>query len=263
MAASIGANDLHERLDLDLPNDELGRLAQTFDAMLARMEDAFARQTRFSGDAAHELRTPLTLMRGQIDLALNHPRTPDEYREALGQLDLDLARITSLVETLLALARADAGQLAPDLSPFDLADTIGTILDLYDDAATAAGIAMRGACQSLTVTADEDLIIQVLVNLVDNALAHTPPGGEIAIECVQQANLAVITVADNGSGIPEEHQDRVFDRFYRVGHTHQRGAGLGLAIARAIVERHGGTIHLASVEGTGTTIELRLPLAAF
>ena len=261
LAANIGANDLHERLNLALPNDELGRLAQTFDAMLERMEDAFARQTRFSGDAAHELRTPLTLMRGQIDLALNHPRTPAEYQEALGQLDLDLARITSLVETLLALSRADAGQLTPDLAPFDVAETIATVVEMYQSTACSSGITLRDASKPLTITADEDLVIQVLVNLVDNALAHTPPAGEITIGCEQRQHLAVIRVSDTGSGIPAEHQARVFDRFYRVTRSLQGGAGLGLAIARAIVENHGGAIRLESSESTGTTVELHLPIA--
>ncbi len=264
LAADIDARDLDARLDLDLPNDELGRLARTFDAMLARIEDAFERQRRFTGDAAHELRTPLSLMRSQIDLALTRPRSPEEYREALRDLDGDLERMTGLVASLLSLARADAGRLPIERAPFDLAETIAATLEQYRPFADDAGVALRDESVATPLVADEDLLVQVLVNLIANAVAHTPPGGVVTVGCRRVDMSARLWVSDTGHGIPIEHQARVFDRFYRVdvGRTRASGgAGLGLAICRAIAEAHGGTILLNSRPGHGAHVEMALPAA--
>jgi heavy metal sensor kinase len=263
LAAGIGASDLHARLNLTLPDDELGRLASTFDAMLARIEEAFERQRRFTGDAAHELRTPLSLMRSQVDLALARPRTVAEYEEALAELDQDLARMTGLVATLLSLARSDSGTLTLDRSDIDLADTIEIICEQYADAVEADGISLTASTEPTPINADEDLLIQVLVNLLDNALAVTPSEGSIEVTCRAEPNCgAHLQVRDNGPGIAPEHIGRIFDRFYRVdtGRTRGRGgAGLGLSICRAIVNAHGGEITVESTVGSGTTFDVRLP----
>ena len=262
LAARIGAGDLRSRLNLDLPNDELGRLARTFDAMLARIDDAFERQRRFTGDAAHELRTPLSLMRGQVDLALARPRSAGEYREALQAFDGDIERMTALVGTLLTLARSDAGQLALERAPFDLAETVHLVLEQYAPVAEEAGVALRSEATSAPLVADEDLLVQLLVNLIDNALAHTPDGGNVTAGCRAENDQIRLWVADSGEGIAPEHLPRVSDRFYRVdaGRTRERGGtGLGLAICKAIAEVHGGTIGLTSRMGSGTRVELVLP----
>jgi heavy metal sensor kinase len=261
-AATIGANDLHARLNLPLPDDEVGRLARTFDAMLARIEDAFERQRRFTGDAAHELRTPLSLMRGQVDLALSRPRSVEGYQAALRDLDEDLERMTGLVGTLLTLARADTGRLPLDPAPMDLAETIALLLEQYLSLADEAGVALLDESSPSPLVADQDLLIQILVNLLDNALAHTPAGGRITVGCRPEGDSVRCWVADTGSGIPPEHLSRVFDRFYRVDTGRARaqgGTGLGLAICKAIAETHGGTIRLESRVGRGTRVELRLP----
>ncbi len=139
----------------------------------------------FTGDAAHELRTPLSLMRSQVDLALARPRSPEEYREALMGLDRDLERLTALVATLLTLARADAGRLLLDSAPLDVAEMISLCLEQYAPLAEEAGIRLVDEASSVRVVADEGLLIQVLVNRLDNALAHTPAGGTIAVGCAQ------------------------------------------------------------------------------
>ena len=262
LAAGINAGDLQARLGLDLPNDELGTLARTFDAMLGRIEDAFERQRRFTGDAAHELRTPLSLMRSQVDLALARPRAAEDYREALRGLDDDLQRLTDLVAALLTLARADSGTLIPDVLPFDLAITIALTLEQYASAAAAAHIDLRDETRPTPLVADEDLLVQVLVNLIDNALRHTAPGGTISAGCRGEHRQARLWIVDTGSGIAPEHQRRVFDRFYRIDAARGRnhgGTGLGLAISREIAEAHGGTIVLTSALGGGTRVELTLP----
>jgi heavy metal sensor kinase len=262
LAERIGPRDLGARLDLDLPNDELGRLARTFDDMLARIDDAFERQRRFTGDAAHELRTPLSMMRSQVDLALARPRSAAFYQEALQRLDDDVDRMTGLVSTLLTLARADAGQLALDRVPFDVADTVDLVVEQYTPIAAEAGITLRAEPATAPLVADEDLLVQVLVNLIDNALTHTPAGGVVTVGCGMDTSHIRLWVSDTGEGIAPEHQDRVFDRFYRVdvGRTREQGGvGLGLAICRAIVEALGGRISLASVPDHGTRIDLLLP----
>jgi heavy metal sensor kinase len=266
LAGRIGERELHARLDLDLPDDELGRLARTFDAMLARIEEAFERQRRFTADAAHELRTPLALMRAQVDLALARRRSADAYREALVGLDGDLQRLTGLVGTLLTLARADTGRLVPESAPFDLADTVALVAEQYAPLAEAAGVSLRADVAPTPTVADEDLLMQVLVNLVDNALAHTPQTGVVTIGCRANNEQPHLWVADTGSGIAADHLPRVFDRFYRSdsGRDRERGGtGLGLAISRAIVEAHGGTIVLKSQAGQGTCVDLVLPRAAW
>lgn len=263
LADSIGGNDLSARLKLDLPDDELGRLASTFDAMLARIEDAFERQRRFTGDAAHELRTPLSLMRSEVDLALARPRSPEEYRESLTEFDRDLQRLTGLVGTLLALARSDSGQLKLERSPVELADLVQVIADQYAESAEVAQIRLSAQANRARAMVDEDLLIQVLVNLVDNALTHTPIGGEITIASRADGGWVELEVRDTGSGIAPQHLGRIFDRFYRVdegrARTYGGGNGLGLSISRAIVEAHGGTISVTSEVGTGTRVTVRLP----
>jgi heavy metal sensor kinase len=262
LAARIGAKDLHDRLQLDLPDDELGQLARTFNAMLARIEEAFTRQRQFTADAAHELRTPLSLMRTQVDLALARPRSAGAYREALRGLDGDLKRLTGLVGSLLTLARTDTGRLIPERSEFDLRETVDLIVEQYAPLAEEAGIALHAEGQPSPIAADEDLLVQVLVNLVDNALAHTPPSGSVTVGCQTADTVVRLWVTDTGSGIPVADQGRVFDRFYRVEASRARvngGTGLGLAICKAIVEAHGGTIALTSRTGHGTRIELALP----
>jgi heavy metal sensor kinase len=263
LAGRIGGRDLHARLDLALPDDELGRLARTFNEMLARIEDAFERQRRFTGDAAHELRTPLSLMRSQLDVTLARRRSPAEYEEAMLDLGVDVDRLTGLVGTLLTLARADGGRLVPDLAPLDLADPIRFVLDQYRPVADEASIALRNEATPTPVAADQDLLVQVLVNLVANALAHTPAGGTIAVGSRSDGESARLWVTDTGAGIGPEHLERVFDRFYRVDSGRARaqgGAGLGLAICQAIAEAHGGAIGVRSTLGHGTTVEIRLPV---
>jgi heavy metal sensor kinase len=265
MASVIGAADLHARIDLPLPDDELGRLASTFNDMLGRIEDAFERQRRFTGDAAHELRTPLSLMRSQVDLSLARPRTAADYREALEGIDADLGRLTGLIGTLLTLARSDTGRLMIEHVSIDLADTIAVILEQYSAIASDAGIVLNDASSPSPLIGDDDLLVQVLVNLLDNAIAHTPSGGAITVGCCAEVNSVRFWVHDQGIGISTEHLPRIFDRFYRVDESRQRargGAGLGLSICRAIVDAHGGRIELVSTQGAGTKVDVVLPKAS-
>jgi signal transduction histidine kinase len=170
--------------------------------------------------------------------------------------------MTALVGTLLTLARSDAGKLAVERAPFDLADTVRLVLDQYAPVADETGITLRDETAPAPLVADEDLLMQLLINLIDNALAHTPPGGSVVAGCRPDDGWIHLWVGDTGEGIAAEHQDRVFDRFYRIdaGRSRDRGGtGLGLAICKAIAEAHGGAIGLESRLGSGTRVEVVLP----
>ena len=263
LARSIGEGDLDERLRHDLPDDEVGRLATTFNEMLDRIEDAFERERRFTSDAAHELRTPISLIRGEVDLALARPRSAEEYAAALRGVDGDLARLTALTAALLSLARLDSPEPRPEPTPFDVAETIADLAATYATPIAAAGLALHPRLEPTPLLADEDLIIQVLVNLLDNAIAASRPGGSITLTCRPAGDGVEIDVTDTGAGIRTEDIPRVFDRFYRPdgGRSRDRGGvGLGLAITRAIVEAHHGTIGIRSTVGLGTTVSVRLPV---
>lgn len=262
MAGSLNGTHFSSRLALDLPDDELGRLAQTFNAMLARIEDAFERQRRFTDDAAHELRTPLALMCSRVDLALARPRSMLDYEATLRGVDGDLVRLNGLIGTLLSLAGADSGNLRIEPGPFDLAQTIVHVIEQYTTSGTTAGVNLVPRVLPSPIEADEDLCIQLLVNLLDNALGHTAAGGTVEVGCRQVATSIELWVIDTGSGIEPKHQERVFDRFYRLdeGRARERGgAGLGLSICRAIAEAHRGTIALTSKPQEGTRVEVHLP----
>lgn len=262
LAHRVSGTDLSARLNLDLPDDELGRLAGTFDAMLDRVADAFERQRRFTGDAAHELRTPLSLIRTRVDLALARERPGEEYRQTLVELDRDVARLSGLVGTLLTLARSDAGTLPLDRQPTDLRATIQAVVEQYHEGVTGLVVVLDAPPIPVVAMVDEDLIIQLLVNLIDNAVAHTRSGGTVTVGCSASADAVSLWVADTGVGITADHLDRLFDRFYRVdaGRTAAAGGvGLGLSICKTIVEAHGGVIRIDSAADQGTRVDITLP----
>ena len=264
-AARIGAADLSRRLALPASPDEVGRLAATFDRMLERLEEAFARQRRFTADASHELRTPLALLTSRADVALARPRTLAEYREALTGVRDDAARMAQLLGELLTLARVDRGQELLAREPVALADLVADTLAALEPLATDRQVALQvGALLPCIVTGDQTRLTQLLINLVDNALKYTPAGGRVTVGLARDADMALLSVADTGIGIPPEHLPRLFERFYRVDAARTRtagGAGLGLAIAEWIAQAHGGTIAVTSRSGGGSVFSVRLPLA--
>lgn len=262
LATEIGGHDLTRRVDLRLPRDEVGRLAQTFNAMLDRLETAFRRQRQFTADASHELRTPLSLLQAQLELALARPRDSAEDQLVLESLAGDVERVARLANMLLALARSDAGALALSLDELDLTGLIDLVAEQYTPLAAEAGVGIVTDVAPVSLRADGDRLLQVLVNLVDNALRHSPAGGTIVIGCRASAESVRCWVADQGTGIPPEHLPHIFERFYRVEAGRDRasgGIGLGLSISKEIVEAHGGTIAVESASGVGTTFTITLP----
>ncbi len=242
----------------------MGRLARTFDEMIARLDDAFRRQRQFTADASHELRTPLTAIKGQVEVALDQPRDADAYRAVLRGVNAEVDRLIRLVGSLLTLARADAGQIPLARDTVDVAELVNGAVEGVRSTARQRHIALTVDIGPIVVLhADEDLLLQLLLNLLDNALKHTPPGGQVRVGWRVRAGQLALPVGDTGPGIAPEHLPRIFDRFYRADPARDRaagGAGLGLAIGRWIAEAHGGTVAATSAPGAGAVFTICLPL---
>jgi len=263
---SIGSTNLSSRLPVPASRDELQRLTETLNEMLARIERAFRRISQFTADASHEFRTPVTLMRTRAELALRRPRTESEYRETVEQMHEELLRTSELIERLMVLARADSGVEALQFKTTDLADIVRTIVEQAHTFAEAKKLKLRSEIptQAFLIEADSDFLKRLLLILIDNAVKYTPEGGMITVALTPQAATAEVTVTDTGIGIAEAELPNIFERFYRTDKARSResgGAGLGLAIAKWIVEAHRGSISVSSTAGSGSSFILRLPMA--
>lgn len=265
VARRITAEDLGQRIGGPQSNDEVGRLARTFDEMIARLDDAFQRQRQFTADASHELRTPLTAIKGQTEVALQRERDTAGYQEVLRTVNAEVDRMIRLVASLLALARADSGEIPLSRENVALNELVGDAAEQIGPIAAEKQVTVEvDAPQPVRLSADQDLILQLLLNLLDNAVKYSPPGGTVRASVSTRDGQAEVRIADEGPGIAQEHQDRIFDRFYRADSARTRadgGAGLGLSISRWIVERHGGTIAVESTPGHGAAFIVRLPLS--
>jgi len=261
-AGSISAQDLSRRLDERSAPAELEGLARAFNATLDRLEQAFQRQVRFTADASHELRTPLAVLRLQTEQALRGERTPQEYRATLAACLRASQRMSSLTESLLQLARADAGESAASAEPVALDQVVREAAEQLRPVAEAEGLVLSLCCEPVLVRGDRSQLAEVFSNLISNSVRYNRRGGQIDVACVHEDGRAVVRVADTGLGIPTASIPHLFDRFYRVDSDRSRsqgGAGLGLAIARRVVEVHRGTIEVESRAGEGSTFTVRLP----
>lgn len=260
-ARRISAEDLSARLNLPNTDDEVGRLAGTFDSMLARLDEAFRRERQFTADASHELRTPLAAIQTMLGSTLARRRTPAEYELVLADLGEETERLNTLVEGLLQLTRGDAAPLNPT-EPVNLSQLLRDVVDSLRPLAEEKGLALTAAItDDLTLTGDSDSLIRLFVNLIGNAIKYTATGQVTVTVGPPGDRFIRVTVADTGPGIPAEHLPRIFDRFYRVGPARSAGGtGLGLAIARQAVQAHGGSIVVDSVVGQGSTFTITLPL---
>jgi heavy metal sensor kinase len=264
-AKKISAERLDDRLSIENPEDELGRLGTVFNAMLGRLQAAFDQLRRFTADASHELRTPLTAIRSVGEVALQDQRSPAEYRDVIGSMLEEVDRLTRLSESLLALSRADTGHLQlqrEDVSLFRLAKEASSLVEVLAEEKRQQ-IDIEGDAH-LVVSVDRLILRQAIINLLDNAIKYSPHGSHILVRVQSGGDRhALLEVSDQGPGIPSKHQPYVFDRFFRVDKARTRewgGAGLGLSITRWAVEAHGGNITLKSEEGQGSTFRVSLPL---
>lgn len=257
-AAAVDAGDLTPRLEAG-GSDEVGMLARSFNGMLDRLERAFERERAFVSDASHELRTPLTVLRGQVDLLQRLGDDPEAQRQILEALPREIERMARLVDEMLALARAEDGRMLKRRR-VELADLLA---DVERDAPLLGERSYRfQGARGGTLDADPERLSQVFRNLIRNAVQHTGPGDPVTISARPVDGRIELAVADAGPGIPPGELQKVFERFHRVDASRARdrgGSGLGLPIARAIVEAHGGRIWAESGPGGGTTIRFELP----
>lgn len=252
IAKGISAEHLRDRLPLDAVPTELIDLATSFNDMLARLDDSFRRLSDFSSDLAHELRTPVSNLTTQTQVSLSRARSADEYREILYSNLEEYDRLTRIISDMLFIAKADNGLIVPRRERIDLAGEIDGLIEFYRALADETGVALSQA-GSGQISGDRLMLRRALSNLLANAIRHTPKGGKIVVS-VKAAGLRTtrVTVENTGENIPAEHLPRLFDRFYQVEPSRQRngdGAGLGLAIAKSIVDAHGGKLAVSSANG--------------
>ena len=269
-ADRIGAANLHERLPVTNPHDELGHLAETFNRMLDRVDNAFEQQRRFMADASHELRTPVAILRGEADIALlSDGRTREEYRGALVVVHDAADRLSRTVNDIFLLARVDASQVPTAPAPLYLDELVADTCRAMRSLAAQRGVTLT--CETageIPYVGDSVLLERLVMNLVDNAIKYSDDGGTVSARLDRNAQGVWLTVVNGGPGIPAEAQPHVFDRFYRVdaartaaarGAAVSSGSGLGLAIARWIAELHGGAVELTASEPGRTAFTFRLP----
>jgi heavy metal sensor kinase len=262
-AERISAQNLHERLSVGNKPDELGHLARVFNDLLSRLDSSFENMREFMADASHELRTPLSIIRGEADVALSQDRDAAEYREALTTIQDEAKRLSRIVDDMMALARADAGQRPLHIEEFYLNDLVEECCKAAKVLALQEGVSLTlEPTADITYRGDEDLLRRMVLNLLDNATKYTPSGGSISVQLVLESGAVKIVVSDTGIGIPADSAPHVFERFYRVDKARSRadgGSGLGLAIAKWVAEAHKGSIDLTSRPGQGSKFTVSLP----
>lgn len=264
-ASRISDGNLSERINVADTDSELGHLAGVLNTTFARLESAFSQQKQFTADASHELRTPLAIIISEAQTTLARDRTPSEYRETVESCLQTAKQMNGLTKSLLELARFDAGQVPMQREPFDFSERAQTVAEAIRPLANERGVKMSCDLLPCPTSGDADRISQVIMNLLANAIQYNRQGGEIRISTRLEKSAAILTVADTGIGITAEDQAHVFKRFYRADKSRARAnghSGLGLAICKAIVEAHGGTIEVSSQPDVGTTFTVKLPAQA-
>jgi len=264
-AAHITLHNLKERLPVAKSGDELERLSLSLNQMIARLEDAFQQNRRFTADASHELRTPLTIMRGELESIVEGACSPEDIQATAASILDEVQRLARIVEGLFAISRLDAGEAQAECQQFDLAGLATSTAEQMCLLAEDKGIVISSkAPQKVFVHGDRARLKQVVVNLLDNAIKYTPEGGAIRLSVAAAGNQAVMEVEDSGIGIPADAQPHIFERFFRVDAARSRdmgGAGLGLSIVKSICTAHGGRVYFQSSEGKGSRFKVELPLS--
>lgn len=262
-AAEITVTRLDRRLEVPCAEDELGRLARTLNDMIERLERSFARVRQFTADAAHELRTPLAVIRSSAEVALRGPRSPERDRRTFEDLLEEADRLGRIIAQLLDLCREDHGETPASQRLIDLDELVREVVDLMQVAGEEKGVLLAveefAPCR---IRGDADRLRQLLINVVDNALKYTTPGGSVTLRGTAVEGRVRVEVTDTGVGIPAEQLPHVFERFYRADASRSRateGTGLGLSICRSIVESHRGRLWIESEPGQGTIVSFELP----
>jgi heavy metal sensor kinase len=263
-AERISVQDLEARLPVAATGDALQRLSISFNHMLSRLRDSVFSSRRFLADASHELRTPLTIIKGELHEVLAHEAGHSELGERIGSVLEEVARLEYLVSGLLVLSRLDAGEARSEWDDVNLGELAASTVEHMRLVAEDRAVQLQAsALASVTVRGDARRLKQVIVNLLDNAIKFTPPGGVVAVSTQQHDGVGLLEVFDSGIGIPPDSLPHVFDRFYRVDAARSRedgGAGLGLSIVRSICSAHGAEIEVESAPGSGSRFRVKFPL---
>ncbi len=263
-ATKIAGGDLSQRIATDDTRSELGVLIRVLNDTFARLQASFARQAQFTADASHELRTPISVVLTQTQSALARERPSAEYRDSLAACQRAAQRMRRLTESLLVLARLDSGEATASHASCDLNRIASDAIDLMRPLAAQQNVSLDAELAPTPCTGNGEQLGQVVTNLVSNAISHNRPGGSVQVSVSAESNVAVLTVSDTGLGIAPDDLPHIFERFYRADPARASVAGcggLGLAITRAIVAAHSGTIEVASEPGQGSTFTVRLPQA--
>jgi heavy metal sensor kinase len=265
-AEQITLHNLNERLPLTDTGDELEHLSLALNRMIVRLNEALEQNRRFLADASHELRTPLAALRGEMESVVEQTRALPELSDRAGSALEEVDRLAKIVDALFAISRLDAGEAQQEWARFDLAAVAASTTEQMSLLAEDKGISVACDVQGhVSVEGDRARIRQVVVNLLDNAIKYTPPGGSIRLNVRAHDSKAILEVVDTGIGIPAEALPHLFERFFRVDGARSRevgGAGLGLAIVKSICAAHGGKVEVTSAEGRGSRFTVELPLAS-
>jgi heavy metal sensor kinase len=265
-ARRISAENLSQRLEVVNPDDEIGKLAVTFNATLERLENAFNREKQFSTDVSHELRTPLTILQGGTEVGLKWAKEPEEFREILQSNLEEIAKMTEIIEYLLEQSRAEEENFSISGEEIELRELLLDLNQQLKCLAQDKNLALHFDCECpAKVRGDALRLRQMFLNILDNAIKYTPSGGAVRVQLDADTTQAWVTIIDTGAGIPSEHLSFIFDRFYRVDKARNRehgGSGLGLALVKSIAKAHGGRIEVLSEVGKGSVFTVYLPLLA-
>jgi heavy metal sensor kinase len=261
-AQQISASNLSRRIEAAETTSELGQLAGVLNDMFARLEVAFAEHVRFTADASHELRTPLAIVHTNAEVSLARDRTPEEYRRSMEACLRASTRMKGLVDSLLLLAGVDSGRLVLAREPLDLRDVTAECISMVAPLAAGHRVTVESDLAATPMIGDRSRLAEVVMNLLTNAIRYNREGGCVRVRTATEDGQVVLTVLDNGIGVPAEHQPHLFRRFYRADAARSRavgGSGLGLSICKSITEAHGGSIECQSTEGRGATFTVRVP----
>jgi heavy metal sensor kinase len=265
-ARRITSRSLHERIPVNGAGDELDDLARVFNQTLTRLEQSFQQLRQFTADVSHELRTPLAAIRSIGEVGLDRDGTRESYRELVGSMLEEVNRLTTLINELLMISRADSGAIRLHLRELNPGDLVQETVSLLEPLAEEKGqtISIQDGAH-IMVTADPVLLRQALLNILHNAIKYSPPASAIEVSvAADDARTMSVSVRDSGPGIAPEHAERIFDRFYRVDQGRSRdagGFGLGLSIAQWAVQAHHGQIRVESAKGEGSTFRITIPVA--
>jgi heavy metal sensor kinase len=265
LARQITASNLEQRLTPPSNNDEIGRLVDTLNEMIARLETSFTQVKQFTSDASHELKTPLAILMGELEVALRRPMSEGEYKATLASCLEEVERLTHVVQGLLELSRAETGQSIIERKPVRLSMLVADVCDDVLLIAETKHVELSTDLQpDIQIIGDKVRLHQAVLNVVENAVKYTPSGGSVRVELRRVEDEIRLFVSDTGIGIAQEHIPFLFDRFYRVDKARSKnihGTGLGLAIVKWIVDVHYGTIKVVSTEGVGTSMQITFPSA--